>query len=748
MSSSEKLAPELRIFSLDPIWGSKDYLVALQAVTAQALGTFMVGEHPGRIFISYSRKDGADFAHALLAMLERENLSFWQDIVALEGGRDWWSQIENALRSRELQHFVLVVTPKALESGVVNQEIRLARQEGKSVCPVRGPGVVDLNKLPRRLGHVYDLDLKEQRTALVGQLQRDAEPRRVPMMVPELPLDFVARPREFDALKARLLDPEGDSIAGITAALRGAGGYGKTTLAMALARDPDIQDAYFDGILWAELGEKPEHLIATVSDLVIWISGEQPRLETLNAAAAKLGEVLGDRRILMVVDDVWREQDLRPFLQGGRNCVRLVTTRIDSVLPDGAVRQKVDAMQSGEALSLLSGGLPQDQATRERPGLAGLAARLGEWPLLLKIVNGFLRDRVNGGEPLPIAIAGASRRLNAKGLTAFDPRLETERDRAAALTIGVSLDLLSELERARFGELGIFPEDADIPVGVVARLWAGTGGLADFEADDLVGRLFDLSLLHDRDLGEGIFRLHDTVRQFLRDGAGKERLVAQHRALVASLDGAGDAADERTRRYFFRSLPHHLAEAGERERLDALLLDPAWLKAKLDATRSPLGLFLDFQQYGAGEAQSLIGRTLRLIGGICARDPSQLLPQLVGRLSAFEATPFPTFVERARALVSGRAMMPLRPGLVPVGLWAHLAARIGSGTANRKVFSPAAPWGRGARRTDRRPPVPSRWRRRSSPAASGGGARPGWRCRRRCAPARTPAGARRPRWCG
>ena len=48
----------------------------------------------------------------------------------------------------------------------------------------------------------------------------------------------------------------------ITAALRGAGGYGKTTLARALAHDPDIAGAYFDGILWVELGEKPRHLLS------------------------------------------------------------------------------------------------------------------------------------------------------------------------------------------------------------------------------------------------------------------------------------------------------------------------------------------------------------------------------------------------------------------------------------------------------------------------------------------------------
>jgi APAF-1 helical domain len=353
----------------------------------------------------------------------------------------------------------------------------------------------------------------------------------------------------------------------------------------------------------------------------------------------------------MVVDDVWREQDLRPFLQGGRNCVRLVTTRIDSVLPDKAVRQKVDAMQGGEALSLLSGGLLRDQATRERAGLAGLAARLGEWPLLLKIVNGFLRNRVTANEPLPVAVAGANKRLDAKGLTVFDPRDETERNKAAALTIRVSLDLLSQAEDERFGELGIFPEDADIPVGIALRLWKATGRLEDFETDDLLAKLFDLSLLLERDLSEGFFRLHDTVRQFLRERAGKERLVALHKALVASLGGAGEAADERTRRYFYRNLPHHLAERAQREQLDALLLDPGWIKAKLDATGNSLGLIIDYRQYAVSKEQRSIGQKLGLISGIPMRDLNQLLPQLIGRLAAAEVAPLRAFVGRARALI-------------------------------------------------------------------------------------------------
>ena len=53
-----------------------------------------------RIFISYSTKDGSGTAAKLRNDLETEHFSVWQDIVALEGGRDWWSQIENALKSK------------------------------------------------------------------------------------------------------------------------------------------------------------------------------------------------------------------------------------------------------------------------------------------------------------------------------------------------------------------------------------------------------------------------------------------------------------------------------------------------------------------------------------------------------------------------------------------------------------------------------------------------------------------------
>ena len=104
-----------------------------------------------RIFVSYSRKDGAAFAANLRRKPLKKDLSVWQNRVALEGGRDAWSQIGEAIRSKALQHFVLIVTPAALANPVVRREIRLARQEGKTVFR-RSKALVSVGLEPCRAG--------------------------------------------------------------------------------------------------------------------------------------------------------------------------------------------------------------------------------------------------------------------------------------------------------------------------------------------------------------------------------------------------------------------------------------------------------------------------------------------------------------------------------------------------------------------------------------------------------------------
>ena len=78
---------------------------------------------PRGVFISYSRSGGEAFAQRLRMRLEREGIPLWQDRVGLEGGRDWWLQITEALN--KVEYMVLVMTPNALCS-LANHPQRMA----------------------------------------------------------------------------------------------------------------------------------------------------------------------------------------------------------------------------------------------------------------------------------------------------------------------------------------------------------------------------------------------------------------------------------------------------------------------------------------------------------------------------------------------------------------------------------------------------------------------------------------------
>ena len=113
------------------------------------------------VFISYARTDGEKFADLLRQRLESENIPLWQDRVGMEGGRDWWLQITEALD--QVEFMALVFTPNSLKSSTVRKEWRYARQRGVCVYPIKGSPDLDFESLPRwmRDTHFYDLGTLE-----------------------------------------------------------------------------------------------------------------------------------------------------------------------------------------------------------------------------------------------------------------------------------------------------------------------------------------------------------------------------------------------------------------------------------------------------------------------------------------------------------------------------------------------------------------------------------------------------------
>jgi WD40 repeat protein len=617
-----------------------------------------------RIFVSYAQSDGKEIAAELRRRLQDEHgFPLWQDVKDMEGGKDWWLQITDAIN--HVEFLVLVMTPAALASPIVRKEWRYARQEGKCVIPVIGGKGIDFGSLPgwMRRTHFIPPDEPDQWRRFVRTLKAPCKATRAPFMVEDLPQVFVRRPRELEQLVTSLLDQSGEEPLPITAALKGAGGYGKTTLARAICHEEAIQKAFADGILWVTLGEQPGDIQSRVVELIEVLTSERPGFTTLDAAVTRLGEVIGERHMLIVVDDVWQAAHARPFLQAGPNCARLITTRNRDSLQPNAKPLEVDAMEAGQAINLLRFDLPDG----EDATFAKLAHRLGEWPLLLKLVNGALHKRIAAGQPLAAALASVNAGLDSRGLTVFDARNPVDRGDAVAKTLGVSFELFTDDERTRFSELGIFPEDVDLPLTAVETLWSRTGGLDEFATEHLCTRLYDQSLVFGLDLATRRMRLHDVIRGYLQ-AEQKERLPTLHAELIEAYralcaDGWHAGPDDG---YFFQHLPYHLAEAGQADERRVLLFDYRWLRRKLEVA-GVNRLIEDLAPLqGDTEARKLAG-SLRLSAHVLNHQPRQLAGQLLGRLSSADGPAIGALLGTARTGADRPSLMPLRVSLTPPG---------------------------------------------------------------------------------
>lgn len=617
------------------------------------------------IFISYARSDGKNFADDLRhRLIDEYHFQVWQDIVELEGGKDWWLQIEAAIKSVEF--LVMVMTPGALASQTTRKEWRLARQEGVCVLPVMAEAI-DFSSLPRwmRDTHFFDFKFPEQWDRFIRTLQSPCATPRVPFMVEDKPDDFVERPEEFNQLLALLLDPKREEPIAITAALRGAGGYGKTTLAKALCHDEAIQNAFDDGILWVTLGENPGDLTGRVEDLIYTLSGERPGFSSVQAAAARLAELLADRDILLVIDDVWNSAHLTPFLQGGLRCSRLITTRNSDTLPAKAKGIDLDAMRTDEATSLLGFNLPEGENSRLQP----LAQRLGEWPLLLKLVNATLRYHVHDlQQAFAEAIAYVNAALDECGLIAFDHDNATERHQAVAKTLEVSLQMLDEGSRQRYFELAIFPEDVNIPLITLEKLWSAAG-YKPIHTEKLCEKLHKLSLLLHFDLNDRTIRLHDVMRQYLMQKIGADlpklhaRFLDTYRSFTPIQNWANLPADEP---YLWRHLAYHLHRSGQAETLRSLLLNYDWLYNKL-AVCEVNALLADYDLFSDDQDLKLIQSALRLSANQLTKDYEQLTSHLLGRLTSHDSLVTQNLLDQSVKNMRGSWLRPVTTSLIQPG---------------------------------------------------------------------------------
>jgi hypothetical protein len=272
--------------------------------------------------------------------------------------------------------------------------------------------------------------------------------------VPILPREFVGRDELVTSLVARL-------TAGKSTALSAAGlpGVGKTALAIVLAHHPAVLAHFTDGVLWAGLGPQGD----AMSALTAWGNAlgvdvsDQP---TSQHRSQVVRNAVGQRRLLLMIDDAWDLAAAELLRCGGPGCAHLLTTRDQALARAFAgARHEVAVPELADdpAFDLLRRLAPEacaaDSAAARR-----LAQSVGGLPLALELVGGFLAAPGHAFFPELSAeawkeMADPARRLQLATvrLGALDGRPVTLQD-----TIALSLMRLPQPAVNAFHALGAF----------------------------------------------------------------------------------------------------------------------------------------------------------------------------------------------------------------------------------------------------------------------------------------------------
>ena len=438
------------------------------------------------VVISYVSKEGKDIADELRQRLPGYGISAWPELPASSEPKEEWRQLTGLLdQSKAL---VIVIGPDRCESEDLRRQWRYARQQGIAIFLVTQGEAAEagLSALPRWMREAHWYDLKQEWEVLAHLLQSPPQAAPVPFMAPDLPPHYVERAQEMTRLNAALLtdEPQYGNVG-----LWGTGGCGKTVLAAAFCQNEDALAYFSDGILWATLGQNP-NIMGELTKLYTALTGERSRFENEEEAVRQLAERLGERRCLLVIEDAWKLQHLRPFLQGGSRCKRLILTRDLNILTTvSAAEIEVGEVTAEEAVALLTAQLklgPGDAAL-----LTQFAERLGRWPLALHLANTQLRKRLSQGEDIRSALDYLTQALNKDGILAFDQPNTLDSNESMARSVALSLSQLMPDELERLLQIAFFPEDEALTSEKLSVRWK----LDKFETERLLQRLAELSLL-------------------------------------------------------------------------------------------------------------------------------------------------------------------------------------------------------------------------------------------------------------
>ena len=496
----------------------------------------------------------------------------------------------------------------------------------------------------------------ELATLVLAAIMRSGLTER-PYNVPPRPLGFVARPDRTQALIDALVGKD-VGAAGANTLVQGPGGFGKTVLVIDACHRPEIVSAFPDGILWTALGKEP-NLAATLRDLHVLTTGAAPNVAGIEAIGQAIAKALEERRCLLVVDDTWRAEDLKPLLHLTFSRF-VVTSRVGNLLEQagetGWAELLIDEMHQTEALALLERGLPVNDANRQT--LLKLGDRLGCWPLLLELANARLLEeyRTRQGD-VTASIDRIATLLEQRGVLGFDRRDSRARNAAVTNSIQAGLTFADDSSPGvaqKAAELSIVPEGIAIPVRVLADLWK----MRELDVEEDIIRTFDNLRIVRWDRQDGTIHLHDLVHRALKTFLGDNAALTHQRLL----DSWGNP-QQLPHKYAWQWICWHLREANRSTEIRALLLNVSWIEAKIRQV-GLISLLQDMDILSDDDDIIQVKAALLLSTSTVSIRPELLTQQLESRLAP---TVWRRLDRSAQTAASHRRLRSRLPTLAQVG---------------------------------------------------------------------------------
>jgi len=477
--------------------------------------------------------------------------------------------------------------------------------------------------------------------------------------IPQLPEQFVNRPLDLAGMKETLLKEINQPAGYHKMAVQGMGGSGKSILAAALLlRDQELWQFFPDGIFWIRLGKDAGPKLLQRQLGLAQSLGDKKGFQDMEKGRERLRELLGERRVLIVLDDLWESNHFQPFDCLGPDCRMMVTTRDLALLKELDFEEQnvhklglLDPAQSGEMLANYAGQRPDATVESE------VLKECGRLPLALAMIGGMIKsdDRLQWNDVLEM--------LRNADLEEIKKRFKDYPYPDLLKAIQVSVMALEPEEQALYADFAVFPEDTPIPEAVLEVFWKYRG-LPDYKIRRKLARFLDLSLATSD--GKGGIVLHDLLYDYVRRQASD--LEALHRSLLEAYakvcpDGWHTGPDDS---YFYQHLAYHLLHSGRKEELKRLLLDYRWLLARLEKT-DVTSLISDYDLLPEDEELGLLQHCLRLSSHVLFRDSKELSGQLLGRMQGMDLPGIRDLMQQAGAGEGHSWLRPITSSLIAPG---------------------------------------------------------------------------------